>query len=396
MPCSASTNLWTTSAFKVFRQLGFCHSHFDLLGFGRNVRPFTTMMLRLTSIAGLCLVFALAAARSAHAGMAYAQAGGRFSETESQPDTIVTDAFTAHTPEVTETNSLHDSYTSQAKVDGPSLRAGSYAYAGDQGEGVSANAIAKWTDVLSVEDTGSFFDSLFAGLTYARFRPIATGTGTNGSVAITVSAYDIDFQHEWVQQGEHEFGDSEEFTRLQPEIVVPIKWFNNGVIFETILDLLANAPNPAEVAALDFMHTVTLPPIFLGDESGNPIPELADYDLHIVGEDGYEYPVTLSATADPLVGDYNHNGTVDAADYVVWRDSLGQSGMGLAADGDDSEMIDAADYEIWKQHFGESASGGGSAAPVPEPTAAVALVLGVVAGAAFPCVSRAIRSTGTC
>ena len=27
-----------------------------------------------------------------------------------------------------------------------------------------------------------------------------------------------------------------------------------------------------------------------------------------------------------IVGDYNHNGIVDAADYTVWRDTLGQTG----------------------------------------------------------------------
>ncbi len=26
-------------------------------------------------------------------------------------------------------------------------------------------------------------------------------------------------------------------------------------------------------------------------------------------------------------GDYNHNGTTDAADYVVWRKTLGQTGV---------------------------------------------------------------------
>ncbi len=45
-------------------------------------------------------------------------------------------------------------------------------------------------------------------------------------------------------------------------------------------------------------------------------------------------------------GDYNFNGVVDAADYVVWRDTLGQSGVGLAADGNGDSQIDAADYGI--------------------------------------------------
>jgi hypothetical protein len=45
----------------------------------------------------------------------------------------------------------------------------------------------------------------------------------------------------------------------------------------------------------------------------------------------------------PVPGDYNGNGIVDAADYTVWRDSLGQTGTGLAADGDGNGVVDQAD-----------------------------------------------------
>ena len=41
----------------------------------------------------------------------------------------------------------------------------------------------------------------------------------------------------------------------------------------------------------------------------------------------------ISVTGPPLAGDYNHNGIIDVADYTLWRDTLGQSGTGLAADG---------------------------------------------------------------
>ena len=73
-----------------------------------------------------------------------------------------------------------------------------------------------------------------------------------------------------------------------------------------------------------------------------------------------------------LLGDYNLNGTVDAADYTVWRNTLGQMGAGLAADGNQSGSIDAGDYAIWKMHFGDSPGSGSAGAsssqsPVPEP-----------------------------
>ena len=71
-------------------------------------------------------------------------------------------------------------------------------------------------------------------------------------------------------------------------------------------------------------------------------------------------------------GDYNRDGAVDAADYVVWRKSLGQSGPGLAADGNNDSLIDAGDYDVWRANFGTIfATGNGAitgASQVPEPT----------------------------
>ena len=77
-------------------------------------------------------------------------------------------------------------------------------------------------------------------------------------------------------------------------------------------------------------------------------------------------------------GDYNGDGTVDAADYCVWRDSFGQTGPNLAADGDGSGQVDGVDYDIWRWNFGTSASGTAAlshSAPVPEPASAALLLL---------------------
>jgi hypothetical protein len=74
-----------------------------------------------------------------------------------------------------------------------------------------------------------------------------------------------------------------------------------------------------------------------------------------------------------VTGDYNGNGIVDAADYVVWRDTFGESVFwkGDGADGDQSGEIDLGDYEFWKQRFGEviAASPSATATTVPEPAA---------------------------
>ena len=83
-------------------------------------------------------------------------------------------------------------------------------------------------------------------------------------------------------------------------------------------------------------------------------------------------------TAPAVPGDYNQNGVVDAADYIVWRNTLGQTGAGLAADGDGNQEVDSGDYQVWRTHFGQTAgSGSGAGIAVPEPSASVLLLLAV-------------------
>lgn len=76
-------------------------------------------------------------------------------------------------------------------------------------------------------------------------------------------------------------------------------------------------------------------------------------------------------------GDYNFDGAVDAADYTTWRDSLGQFGDDLNADGNHDGKIDGLDYNVWKSALSPGATAGGGslaarlvAPAVPEPSAA--------------------------
>jgi lysophospholipase L1-like esterase len=82
--------------------------------------------------------------------------------------------------------------------------------------------------------------------------------------------------------------------------------------------------------------------------------------------------------ATTLAGDYNADGAVDAADYIVWRDTLGAAGPGLAADGNRDQIVDSADYDLWRARFGTiagSASATGATSAVPEPATLMLLVL---------------------
>jgi len=86
--------------------------------------------------------------------------------------------------------------------------------------------------------------------------------------------------------------------------------------------------------------------------------------------------VTLIIPPAPgLAGDYNGDGTVDAADYTVWRDTL-DSTTDLRADGNNNNVIDPGDYEVWKSNFGQSAGSGLAIASVPEPASVCMLAAG--------------------
>jgi hypothetical protein len=56
-------------------------------------------------------------------------------------------------------------------------------------------------------------------------------------------------------------------------------------------------------------------------------------------------------------GDYNKNSVVDAADYVIWRKTLGSTSV-LNADGDGNGTIQQADYDFWAARFGNVVKGG--------------------------------------
>ena len=87
--------------------------------------------------------------------------------------------------------------------------------------------------------------------------------------------------------------------------------------------------------------------------------------------------VALAVMAGPS-GDYNGDGVVDAADYTVWRDTLGQTGTGLAADGNHNNVIDSGDYDVWKSNYGTSAGNGASAtSTVPEPCGLLLCLVGL-------------------
>jgi hypothetical protein len=110
--------------------------------------------------------------------------------------------------------------------------------------------------------------------------------------------------------------------------------------------------------------------------AGNELtdPDAAPLLIEFVGGS-----ITVVSDLEPLTGDYNRNGVVDAADYIVWRNSRGQTASGLPADGNGNGTIDAEDYNIWRSNFGRqvggSAAGSTKLGAVPEPSTGLLVLL---------------------
>jgi parallel beta-helix repeat protein len=92
------------------------------------------------------------------------------------------------------------------------------------------------------------------------------------------------------------------------------------------------------------------------DFDGLPRPAGAAYDIG-----AYEFGA--------LAGDYNRDGAVTTADYVLWRKTLGSNVTRYAgADGDGSGIIDQPDYLRWRADFAAIAAAGTAlTTAIPEP-----------------------------
>jgi len=77
--------------------------------------------------------------------------------------------------------------------------------------------------------------------------------------------------------------------------------------------------------------------------------------------------------SDGVQGDYNGNGVVDAADYVLWR-----KGGTLQNEVDTPGTVNAADYDAWRARFGNTSGSGSGNAAVPEPTSIILVFAGLI------------------
>jgi hypothetical protein len=151
---------------------------------------------------------------------------------------------------------------------------------------------------------------------------------------------------------------------VTPDYLIPAHFFNPagdtlnwaGPLFDT---------KTFGAVPTDGIHSLLIP----ADTSATNSP------TNFAGSSG-----SVNLVPPPPIGDYNGNDIVDAADYTVWRDTLGQSVIaGQGADGNGNGKIDTGDYGVWQTNFGHAAGSGSFAhGAVPEPSPFLLLVLALV------------------
>ena len=187
------------------------------------------------------------------------------------------------------------------------------------------------------------------------------------------SVYWNDYRNSWVMIGNQFFGDSllgevwmaEAPTAEGPwENAIKVVTHHSGSENYTFYN-----PKQLPFFAEEGGRVIYFEGTYAETFSGNPTPTpLYDYNQMMYRLD----LSTIPPLFDRLVGDYNLDGVVDAADYTVWRNSLGSTND-LRANGDNSgssfAVVDEADYLAWRNNYGATASGSGMGAVVivPEP-----------------------------
>lgn len=109
----------------------------------------------------------------------------------------------------------------------------------------------------------------------------------------------------------------------------------------------------------------------LGDLDGDGVGDLA---IGAYGDDtgGTGRGAVYVLFRQPVQGDYSRNGMVDAADYVVWRKTLGTNvPNGTGADGNGNGIIDAYDFGVWRANYGNTMASLGSGTLATEATSNV-------------------------
>lgn len=138
---------------------------------------------------------------------------------------------------------------------------------------------------------------------------------------------------------------------------------------------LGQIPLPAQQASSDLDPLAPTLPDFDRDglpdyPTDNPLPADA-FEIPEILNEMIARQLTIDDLLGVLTGDFNFDGIVNAADYTVWRDSLGQTGLELPADANSDQLIDELDRLLWAANYGDFLE---VVFSVPEPGSGVLLL----------------------
>ncbi len=149
-------------------------------------------------------------------------------------------------------------------------------------------------------------------------------------------------------------------------------WFSfhvtagNEYRFETVLLTLGDS-------VIHLYDTDGVTQLAADDDSGPGLASLIDwtapttgvYYLAVRGYSSNTGSYDLITTGQSyLLGDYDRSGEIDTNDYSTWSSSFGSavSSPGSGADGNHDGVVDAADYVLWRRMLGTQSGGGSSVA----------------------------------
>src|SRR4051812_3760871 len=119
-------------------------------------------------------------------------------------------------------------------------------------------------------------------------------------------------------------------------------------------------------------------PIFDGRDPNMPQDQWLQYTVDAVAPAGTAFvreSLFFIQLYHPgaIAGDYSGNGVIDAADYAIWRKSVGQATLNNRGTGIIG-TVGQADYDYWRAHFGATAAQVGDGGAVFFDNASLALL----------------------
>jgi hypothetical protein len=111
--------------------------------------------------------------------------------------------------------------------------------------------------------------------------------------------------------------------------------------------------------------------MFVGDFAGTDLNDGGSFWVDNLLLEVFANEADMLATPNPntapiemagVQGDYNNDGVVNAADYVLWR-----NGGPLENEVETPGTVTQEDYDFWVAQFGSTGGGGGTSAVIPEP-----------------------------